>query len=113
MPLANRARLTLAAGLTVHGAQLSARARRPKAKPAVAQRESLLFSHRGVTGPAALDLSHYAVMAIERGTPLPGAEEITSKSCPTVGLYFFVDRLCFSKSVFGLTSRSSSTQCHQ
>lgn len=61
-------------GLTVHGVQLAARKAnaKSKAKPALAQRGSLLFSHRGVTGPAVLDLSHHAVMALERGTPSPG-----------------------------------------
>ena len=57
----------------MHGVQLSARKPGGKGKPATAQRGSLLFSHRGVTGPAVLDLSHHAVMALERRTPMPGA----------------------------------------
>jgi predicted flavoprotein YhiN len=56
----------------VHGVQFSARKPGGKGKPATAQRGSLLFSHRGVTGPAVLDLSHHAVMALERRTPMPG-----------------------------------------
>lgn len=56
----------------MHGVQLAARKAKGKTKPAVAQRGSLLFSHRGVTGPAVLDLSHHAVMALERDTPPPG-----------------------------------------
>ena len=61
-----------AAGLTVHGVQLSSRKPGGGGRPATAQRGSLLFSHRGVTGPAVLDLSHHAVMALERRTPMPG-----------------------------------------
>ena len=56
----------------MHGVQLSARKLGGRGKPVTAQRGSLLFSHRGVTGPAVLDLSHHAVMALERHTPVPG-----------------------------------------
>lgn len=58
-------------GLTVHGVQLAAKKASGRGRPALAQRGSLLFSHRGVTGPAVLDLSHHAVMALERHTPMP------------------------------------------
>ncbi len=39
----------------------------------VASRPGFLFTHRGYSGPAVLDVSHYAVMALMRGTqPAPG-----------------------------------------
>ena len=43
-----------------------------------AQRSALLFTHRGYSGPAVLDLSHRLTMAQERGTPPPGALPICS-----------------------------------
>ena len=39
---------------------------------AAAQRRALLFTHRGFSGPAVLDLSHHAVMAAERRLESPG-----------------------------------------
>lgn len=56
----------------MHGVQLSAKKAGGKGKFVTAQRGSLLFSHRGVTGPAVLDLSHHAVMELERQMPMPG-----------------------------------------
>lgn len=37
-----------------------------------AQRGGMLFTHRGFSGPAVLDLSHHHVMAMLRGTARPG-----------------------------------------
>ena len=36
-----------------------------------AQRTAMLFTHRGYSGPAVLDLSHHAVRALERQQPAP------------------------------------------
>lgn len=36
-----------------------------------AQRTAMLFTHRGYSGPAILDLSHHAVRALDRGQPPP------------------------------------------
>ena len=41
-----------------------------------AQRGGMLFTHRGFSGPAVLDLSHHKVMAMLRGTPQPGAQAL-------------------------------------
>lgn len=41
-------------------------------KPRVSERTAMLFTHKGYSGPAVLDLSHYAVMAMTRGSvPAP------------------------------------------
>lgn len=72
----------------MHGVQFAARKPGGKGKPATAQRGSLLFSHRGVTGPAVLDLSHHAVMALERHTPLPGEQQdLVASQYPWVCLH--------------------------
>lgn len=42
-------------------------------KGSKAARAGMLFTHRGFSGPAVLDLSHHAVMALERSKPKPGA----------------------------------------
>lgn len=40
-------------------------------KPKVSERTALLFTHRGYSGPAVLDLSHYAVKALTRASTSP------------------------------------------
>ena len=74
-------RLHACAGLTLRDVQLSSRPHRVgrggggrgrRSAVAEAQRGGLLFSHRGFTGPAVLDLSHHSVAALERGTSPPG-----------------------------------------
>ncbi|KAL3153436.1 hypothetical protein ABBQ38_011771 [Trebouxia sp. C0009 RCD-2024] len=40
-------------------------------KGSKAARAGMLFTHRGFSGPAVLDLSHHAVMALERSKPKP------------------------------------------
>ena len=67
------------AGISLYGVALEAEApaapggqkgRRGKAQRA--RRSAMLLTHRGYSGPAALDLSHHAVMALERGHVPPG-----------------------------------------
>lgn len=70
------------AGLTLQDVRLTSKPRRVgkgggggrgrRSAGAEAQRGGLLFSHRGFTGPAVLDLSHHTVAALERGTLPPG-----------------------------------------
>jgi hypothetical protein len=43
-----------------------------KKASAVSQRGGFLFTHKGFSGPAVLDLSHHAVKALERGEQPPG-----------------------------------------
>ena len=50
-----------------------------KGKGERAQRSALLFTHRGYSGPAVLDLSHRVAMAQERGTPAPGAPPASAR----------------------------------
>ena len=45
---------------------------RKKVKRVRAERGGLLFTHHGVSGPAVLDMSHHAVMALQNGHPKPG-----------------------------------------
>lgn len=45
--------------------------RRLSRKGTRAQRTAVLFTHRGFSGPAILDLSHHAVQALDRGQPPP------------------------------------------
>jgi predicted Rossmann fold flavoprotein len=40
-----------------------------KRRASQAQRTAMLFTHRGFSGPAVLDLSHHVVMALERASP--------------------------------------------
>ncbi|KAI8475412.1 MAG: hypothetical protein J3K34DRAFT_517435 [Monoraphidium minutum] len=71
------------AGLSLQSVRLSAHRRAAggaagggggKGAPlAVARRGGFLFTHKGYSGPAVLDVSHHAVMAQERGGPRPGA----------------------------------------
>ncbi|KAL4458525.1 hypothetical protein ABPG75_013390 [Micractinium tetrahymenae] len=50
----------------------SRRSRRKLSKKGTrAQRTAMLFTHRGFSGPAILDLSHHAVQALDRGQPPP------------------------------------------
>ena len=51
----------------------ASQAKGKKGKVTKAARAGMLLTHRGFSGPAVLDLSHHAVMAMERGTPRPGA----------------------------------------
>ena len=52
-----------------------------KGKASKAARAGMLFTHRGFSGPAMLDLSHHAVMAIERSTPQPGVPDLAAVQC--------------------------------
>ncbi|KAL6754148.1 HI0933-like protein-domain-containing protein [Haematococcus lacustris] len=59
------------AGLSLYDVAMAAQL--PGAsKPRRAARTGMLFTHRGFSGPAVLDVSHLAVMALGRGQPLPG-----------------------------------------
>ncbi len=63
-----------AAGVSLSEVTLSARpAAKGRKAAAAAQRRAMLFTHRGFSGPAVLDLSHHAVMAAERRQLPPGA----------------------------------------
>ncbi|GLI62363.1 hypothetical protein VaNZ11_004982 [Volvox africanus] len=55
------------AGLSMYGIELSVQVPGTR-KAKVTERTSLLFTHRGYSGPAVLDLSHYAVKALTRGS---------------------------------------------
>lgn len=43
-----------------------------RAAVAVSPRGGFLFTHKGYSGPAVLDISHHAVVALDRGEPRPG-----------------------------------------
>lgn len=65
-------------GISLYDAELAAEAAggtgKSKSKRrggARAQRNAMLFTHRGYSGPAVLDLSHHAVKAQERGDAAP------------------------------------------
>lgn len=49
------------------------RRRRGQQRAVRAQRSGLLFTHKGYSGPAILDLSHNIIKALERGEAPPGA----------------------------------------
>ncbi|GIL91209.1 hypothetical protein Vretifemale_18904, partial [Volvox reticuliferus] len=55
------------AGISMYGIELSVQVPGVR-KAKVSERTSLLFTHRGYSGPAVLDLSHYAVKALTRGS---------------------------------------------
>ena len=70
-----RSQATFGAGLSLYSVDAAAiDLSRPKGRGRVskAARAGMLFTHRGFSGPALLDLSHHAIMAIERSTPKPG-----------------------------------------
>ena len=60
------------AGLSLYGVHLETKAAKKSKKAVAALRRALLFTHRGYSGPAVLDQSHHAVMALDRCTPVPG-----------------------------------------
>ncbi|EFN54344.1 hypothetical protein CHLNCDRAFT_9535, partial [Chlorella variabilis] len=55
-------------GISLYEAELAARRAKAGGR---AQRTAMLFTHRGYSGPAVLDLSHHAVRALERQQPAP------------------------------------------
>ncbi|EFJ44188.1 hypothetical protein VOLCADRAFT_106515 [Volvox carteri f. nagariensis] len=67
------------AGVSMYGIELSVQVpgvRRPK----FSERTAFLFTHRGYSGPAVLDLSHYAVKALARGHGAAAAAAAAVKS---------------------------------
>lgn len=66
------------AGVSLYGVAAAAQgfksSKRGKRSSTPAQRGGWLFTHRGFSGPAVLDLSHHKVMAMLRGTPQPGTQ---------------------------------------
>lgn len=72
-------------GLSLYGVSASVQGAKQgkKGKRGVsqAQRGGLLFTHQGFSGPAILDLSHHAVMAMLRGTSKPGGRATYRKLC--------------------------------
>ncbi|KXZ54090.1 hypothetical protein GPECTOR_5g195 [Gonium pectorale] len=58
------------AGVSMYGIELSVQEPGSK-RPKVSERTALLFTHRGYSGPAVLDLSHHAVKALTRGSVPP------------------------------------------
>ena len=86
------------AGVSLSEVTLQARpAAKGRKAAAAAQRRAMLFTHRGFSGPAVLDLSHHAVMAAERRQPPPGALPNT----PAVGNT--LDRRCPHASRTGMS----------
>jgi hypothetical protein len=71
---------------------------RPAAKgrkaAAAAQRRAMLFTHRGFSGPAVLDLSHHAVMAAERSREPPGQRAQSCELCAKGSQTFVSHRHC-------------------
>lgn len=64
------------AGLSLYSVEAAAIGKdkqKSKKKATKAARAGLVFTHRGFSGPAVLDLSHHAVMAAERRTEKPGS----------------------------------------
>ena len=66
----------LSVGLSLYGVEAAVQGpksgKKSKRSSSHAQRGGMLFTHRGFSGPAVLDLSHHKVMAMLRGTPQPG-----------------------------------------
>ena len=63
------------AGLSLYSVEAAAMVKntqKGKRKATTAARAGLLFTHRGYSGPAVLDLSHHAIMAAARGLDKPG-----------------------------------------
>ncbi|GFR47749.1 hypothetical protein Agub_g9514 [Astrephomene gubernaculifera] len=54
------------AGVSMYDIELSVQLPGSK-RPKVSERTALLFTHKGYSGPAVLDLSHFAVRGLERG----------------------------------------------
>lgn len=48
-----------------------------KGRASKAARSGMLFTHRGFSGPAMLDLPHHTVMAMERSKPKPGVPRVS------------------------------------
>lgn len=73
-------RQSVGAGLSLYSVDAAAiDLSKPKGRgrASKAARSGMLFTHRGFSGPAMLDLSHHAVMAIERSTPKPGVPRVS------------------------------------
>ncbi|GLC46001.1 hypothetical protein PLESTB_001029100 [Pleodorina starrii] len=69
------------AGVSMYGIELSVQV--PGAKRSkVSERTALLFTHRGYSGPAVLDLSHYAVKALTRGSAPPASPRAGTTPAP-------------------------------
>ena len=68
------------AGLSLYSVEAAAMVKdkqKGKRKATAAARAGLLFTHKGYSGPAVLDLSHHAIMAAARNLDKPGmASEI-------------------------------------
>lgn len=74
VPFSTKYESSMCAGLSLYDVQLEVKAAKKQKRAAAAQRQALLFTHRGYSGPAVLDLSHHAVMALDRHTPPPGQQ---------------------------------------
>lgn len=92
------------AGVSLYSVQLTCKPaeaaasgakKRRRAAAVTAQRSAMLFTHRGFSGPAVLDLSHHVVRALERGEPLPGG---CRRLCCGV-LHWHVGWLCTGSSL--------------
>ena len=66
-------------------ASLNKQKGKKRKKGTKAARAGMLFTHKGFSGPAVLDLSHHAVMASQRGTDRPGTHAL-SDCCITLNL---------------------------
>lgn len=72
------------AGLSLYSVEAAAIGKdkqKSKKKATKAARAGLVFTHRGFSGPAVLDLSHHAVMAAERRTEKPGSTAFAASTC--------------------------------
>ena len=67
--------LSCIVGVSLYAAQLAASLKGKKKALAQAERSAMLFTHKGYSGPAVLDLSHHVTMALENQTqPVPGQQ---------------------------------------
>ena len=68
-------------GVSLYAAQLAASLKGKKKALAQAERSAMLFTHKGYSGPAVLDLSHHVIMALEhQAQPVPG-QQIFGRVC--------------------------------
>ncbi len=78
------------AGLSLYRVEAAAMVKdkqKGKRKATTAARAGLLFTHRGYSGPAVLDLSHHAIMAAARGLDKPGmASEGARLACAVLNM---------------------------
>lgn len=96
------------AQLTVRPASSSAAGAKPKRrKGAKPRRTAFLFTHKGFSGPAVLDLSHLVARSVERGLPVPGTTPLAFPPPSLAAAAIFVQI-----SIFLVRSQASSPESY-